>query len=189
MTEALQIAWEWLDRPGLELLRIAESDAMVELNGNAVFEFEQGTAQLRYTVRLDAGWHVQHARVHCRQGGKAFSTELSHSGTGWWVDGELRPDLADCDDIDIMGSPSTNTLPIRRLPWIEGVPRGLHMAYIRLPDLKIEPVAQRYTAIDPSVGGARRFRYESVATGFSAELHVDQSGLVVDYPPYWRRLR
>jgi hypothetical protein len=41
---------------------------------------------------------------------------------------------------------------------------------------------QRYTRL-----ADRRYLYGS--SGFAVELEVDEHGLVIDYPPYWRRLR
>lgn len=85
------------------------------------------------------------------------------------------------------------------------------MAYIRLSELAVEPVSQRHTPLGTEPDGTRRFRYETLgSTGhrsqkgtptgrgvsgyhsqdvqFSAELLVDAEGLVIEYPPYWRRM-
>jgi hypothetical protein len=104
-----------------------------------------------------------------------------------------------------MGTPLTNTLPIQRLPWTPGQSRDFTMAYIRLPDLNVQPVRQRYTAGTAGDPRLRAFRYQmlpsdargqeaasteryhSAGSGFSAQLLVDPDGLVLHYPPYWRR--
>ena len=46
----------------------------------------------------------------------------------------------------------------------------------------VEPAAQDYTKLGPT-----RFRYRSLSSGFTADLTVDADGLVVEYPPFWRR--
>ncbi len=96
--------------------------------------------------------------------------------------------------------PLTNTLPLRRSAWTPGQRRDFTMAYIRLPELVVVPVAQRYTALEQGhfryeLGAGRLVRggpsdapgYHRVDDGFTAELEVDADGFVLHYPPYWRR--
>jgi hypothetical protein len=96
--------------------------------------------------------------------------------------GEL-PELAEFVDVDLEISPSTNTLPIRRLNLAIGESRELTAAWVRFPELTVEPLAQRYTRL-----AERRYRYESVVSGFTAELEVDDLGLVVTYEGLWQRV-
>ncbi len=93
-----------------------------------------------------------------------------------------RDDLAGCIDVDLGITPSTNTLPIRRLNLQVGESADVTAAWVRFPELTVEPLAQRYTRLDE-----RRYRYEST-TGFSAELEVDELGLVVRYGDIWERV-
>jgi hypothetical protein len=48
-------------------------------------------------------------------------------------------------------------------------------------------MAQRYTCVEQTADGGV-FRYESVASGYTALLPVDAQGLVGDYPEAWRRV-
>jgi len=108
------------------------------------------------------------------------------SGREWSRDGVAQreqPDLADCVDVDLGISPSTNTLPIRRLNLAVGESRELTAAWVRFPELTVEPLAQRYTRL-----AERRYRYESIVSGFTAELEVDDLGLVINYEGIWRRV-
>ena len=89
-------------------------------------------------------------------------------------------------DIDIMTTPFTNTLPIRRLALPPDAATVLRVVYIRIPELSVEAFDQEYTRLDPAMP-PRRFRYRSLASGFTAELAVDAGGLVIDYPGLWRR--
>jgi hypothetical protein len=52
---------------------------------------------------------------------------------------------------------------------------------VKFPGLEIQPLAQTYTRLSEN-----RYRYES--PGFSAELHVDELGLVITYKNGWERL-
>ena len=94
------------------------------------------------------------------------------------------PDLAGCIDVDIAATPFTNTLPIRRLNLAEGQARDIRLAYVPLPHLEVEPVAQRYTCLEEG----RRYLYEGLFRRFQGELHVDADGLVLDYPDTFKRV-
>jgi len=93
------------------------------------------------------------------------------------------PSVAGCLDVDLAFTPATNILPLRRLGLAVGESREMIAAWVRFPDLSIEPLAQRYTRLDE-----RRVRYESRGGAFTAELEVDELGLVVRYPPLWERV-
>ena len=60
----------------------------------------------------------------------------------------------------------------------------MRAAWLRFPEMRLEPLAQRYTRVD-----AERYRYASAAGDetFEAELRVAPSGLVIDYAGLWTR--
>lgn len=86
-------------------------------------------------------------------------------------------------DVDLGGSPLTNTLPVRRLDLLTAPPGTRHrvtVAWVLLPSLEVLAAEQFYTAAG---AGAVRF-----ASGdFTAELTVDDDGFVVSYPGLARR--
>jgi uncharacterized protein len=98
----------------------------------------------------------------------------------WTFDGEPRPDLDGCIDVDLGWTPATNTLPIRRLGNAADEPQTIRVAWLRWPELVILPSDQTYTR-----RGDRLWTYASGE--FSADLDVDEHGVVVDYgrPPIW----
>lgn len=73
-------------------------------------------------------------------------------------------------------TPATKTLPIGRLDLGIGESASIIAASIKFPELEIQPLSQRYTRTAKNT-----YRYES-NTGFSAEIRVDEFGLVIDYP-------
>jgi hypothetical protein len=105
-------------------------------------------------------------------------------GRRWVIDGEHRGELNGCVDIDLGWTPATNTLPIRRLEFAKGVPRTTRVAWLKWSELVFMPAEQTYT---------RRSEYVfTYASGdFTADLHVDEQGVVVTYgqPPIWQELR
>ena len=86
-------------------------------------------------------------------------------------------------DVDLAVTPATNTLLIRRLDLSIGrVSRSLP-AWVKFPELTGEPLSQRYTRLAKNT-----YRHES-DTGFSAEMGVDDLGLVTTYPGGWSASR
>ncbi|MBA2672145.1 putative glycolipid-binding domain-containing protein [Ramlibacter sp.] len=207
MTQQL-IAWEWLERPGLDVANVERDEQGVRVQGRVVAEWEGVPLDLAYTLHCEPQWQFQQVELKLAHGAVRRELRLRKHSEGWEVDGAARPDLAEALDIDIMGTPLTNTLPIQRLSWTPGQSRDFVMAYIRLPDLQVQPVRQRYTAGASDDPKLRTFRYQMLAgssaqgqgqeaasteryhsagSGFSAELLVGSDGLVLRYPPYWRR--
>jgi len=181
------IVWEWADRPGLEHLSLDIAPDGIAADGVVLVALERRLVRLRYAVRCDARWAVREASLAVDQDGGQRSLALARDGNGQWrVDGGKRADLDGCTDIDIMTTPFTNTLPIRRLALPPDAATVLRVVYIRIPELSVEAFDQEYTRLDPAMP-PRRFRYRSLASGFTAELAVDAGGLVIDYPGLWRR--
>ncbi len=55
------------------------------------------------------------------------------------------------------------------------------MVYVSVPDLRLSKFDQRYTCISQHEDGGI-YRYESLNSGFTSELKIDEDGMVVDYP-------
>jgi hypothetical protein len=182
------IVWEFADRPGLECLQLVADAKGVTAEGVVVLGLNTETVRLRYTIDCDPDFGFRAATLTLQCGPQRISRMVARDDQGIWrVDGRERPDLAPCRDIDVMATPFTNTLPIRRLGLAPGAAAEIAAAYIRLPDLEIAVATQEYGRLT-GAGLPARYRYGSRATGFSAELSVDQDGLVVDYGAIWRRL-
>lgn len=181
-----EIIWEFVPWPGIEHLRLTVRDDGVVADGLVVGVDEGAAFRARYEVRCDAAWRVREVRAALLDGGEIH---LMADGTGHWTtaDGEPRPDLAGCLDVDIRVTPFTNTLPIRRLGLRQGESAELAVAYVALPALDVTPVRQRYTCLAAEPDGGL-YRYESLTTGFRADLPVDADGLVLDYPGIFRRV-
>jgi len=136
------------------------------------------------TVRLElaAGrWRV----TTSEQGDlDAALTAAGHAGAG--LPGTEDPDLLyGAFDVDLTGSPLTNTLPIRRLNLLEaevGVAHRISVAWVLVPSLEVVQADQIYT---PLGDGVVRFATET----FSADLVLGDDGFVADYPGLARLIR
>ncbi|KQQ05088.1 hypothetical protein ASG06_00200 [Rathayibacter sp. Leaf185] len=135
-----------------------------------------------YDVTADRSWTTVAVKAaNLSDAGRAELT-LTRDSTGrWTANGELRPELDGCLDVDFESSAVTNTLPLHRLDFVEGVGVDVPAAFVRADDLRVERLEQRYTLIE---AGPEQilFHYESSTFGFACDLRYDGSGLVAEYP-------
>ncbi len=110
---------------------------------------------------------------------------LERAGTGWRVDGSLRPDLEGAEEPDLSVTPFCNSFPIRRMP--EGSPESLTLdtAFIDGPALTVARSSQRYDRQGP---GRVRYVDLGLSRGFEADLVVDELGLVLRYEHLFERI-
>jgi hypothetical protein len=195
--------WQRLDTGGTEICTLMSSATSSHwpnlLKGYVMVELGGLATDFWYNVWCDAAWQTKEVYIvpwivpfdaKTYRGLKLRSDGGRWLAAGWNAEGPERErterelsDVAGCIDVDLGISPSTNTLPIRRLNLEVGESRELTAAWVRFPELTVEPLAQCYTRLTE-----RRYRYESSASGFTAELEVDDLGLVVDYQGIWRRV-
>jgi uncharacterized protein len=183
------VFWSTLQEPGMEHLQLTEAPEAVIADG-VVLGVADGTPfELTYQVRVDQTWRVQACELRTA-GAASHELLLIADGMGHWLDatGASVPALDGCLDIDIAVTPFTNTLPVRRLALAPGASEEIVVAYISVPDLSVRPARQRYTHLTRTDAGST-YRYEGLESDFRADIAVDADGLVVDYPPIWRRVR
>lgn len=78
----------------------------------------------------------------------------------------------------------TNSLPLWCEPLAIGERREFRMVWVNALDMTLYPQAQAYTRL-----AQQRYRYETLdGSGFSAELPVDDDGIVLDYPGLFQRV-
>ncbi|MFC3382882.1 putative glycolipid-binding domain-containing protein [Couchioplanes azureus] len=155
----------------------------------------------RYEIRTDPAWITTSLEVGTEGAGWSRTLRLTAEGGRWrattgeqgdldaaltagghpgaGLPGSEDPDLlVGAYDVDLTGSPLTNTLPIRRLGLAKsdpGVAHRVSVAWVLLPSLEVIQADQIYTAL-----GDGRVRFASET--FSADLTVDDDGFVLDYP-------
>ena len=114
--------------------------------------------------------------------------EVTVNEEGVWTDrfNNAIEALDGCVDLDISATPFTNTLPIRRVPLRPGEAAVIEVAYLSVPDLEWQLSMQRYTCKAQTVSGAR-YHFESLRSGFEAEITVDSEGFVLNYPGFFVR--
>jgi hypothetical protein len=155
----------------------------------------------RYELQTDPSWVTSRFDVSTEGAGWARTLRLELAAGRWrattseqgnldaalsaagharaGLPGTEDPDLLyGAFDVDLTGSPLTNTLPIRRLGLLKadpGVAHRLSVAWVLLPSLEVVQADQIYT---PLGDGLVRFASET----FSADLVIDDDGFVRNYP-------
>lgn len=174
--------WEDWSGGGLQHVVLTERTDGVVADAVCVVA-DDGDYAVRYRIECDAGWRCRALDVEIV--GTASTLRLRGDGRGRWTyaDGTRLPALDGAIDVDLPITPFTNTLPIRRLALAAAASAEIDVVYVRTPALSVEVDRQRYTCIEPR----RRYRYEAVDGSFTAELEVDDAGLVLTYPGLFRR--
>jgi hypothetical protein len=145
-----------------------------------------GPFRLRYRLTWDEAWRLRDAELVSATEQLTRTLSLHTDGKGHWRDhdGRFIDDLDGCLDIDIWPTPFTNSFPIRREPMVVGERRQFRMAWICAPELTVQAQGQAYTRL-----ADRLYLFEALdGSGFSAELPVDEDGIVLDYPKLFRRV-
>ena len=176
------ILWRSLFFVGHESCRLVLAGPEWHLQGTAVFAYEGKPCRLDYQIACDAAWHTLSVHVEGWLGETSVDISIqTDSGKRWWLNDMEQPEVAGCTDIDLNFSPSTNLLPIRRLGLAVGEASGVNAAWLRFPSFKLERLPQQYRRLEENT-----YRYESAGGQFVAELKVNSSGFVLDYPNLWQ---
>jgi hypothetical protein len=184
------VVWEPVDAVGTEHLTV-EFEGGLHADGTVVGIGEnEGTAapfRIRYRVACDGTGTVRQVEIDPL--GVGDGMELGHDGNGNWTkNGKPAPELDGCRDVDISATPFTNTIPIRRLGLKSGESETISVVYLAVPAMTTTAAEQRYTCLEPLDSDGGVFRYESLESGFTADLPVDSDGVVLDYPGVFRRV-
>jgi hypothetical protein len=175
--------WRRLDVPGQEEARIEQTAGGWRLTGQVKAEETSIRAQLRYVIECAHDWRTQWAVVTGSASAAPIRLEFVADGAGHWrLNGVPLPLVEGALDIDLGFTPATNLLPIRRLDLAVGQRADVRTAWVRFPELRVEPLEQSYQR-----EATRVFRYDALVDGesFRARLDTDEFGRVLHYEGLW----
>jgi hypothetical protein len=190
------VLWREIADPGTHWCELVQEINGWRLSGLVLTVFADHPAQVRYEIVVDETWATRDVEVAIRSGATGAERRLQltiDAVQRWQVQRDpplpagATPDDPEAwrglFDIDLSLSPATNTLPIRRIAPAIGESMRSTAVWVIFPELTIERLPQRYTRLDD-----RRYRYESHAGAFQADIVVDDLGLVVSYEGLWQRI-
>ena len=176
--------WRGVDEISLDRFRLEEFSGGLIISGRVLAAREQKSIEVHYTVLCNPAWETIEAHVTLISGENPQQLHVRRdSRDQWWREESPIAEVAGATDIDISITPATNTLPIRRLALQVGESRDVDAAWVRIPELTLSRLSQRYTRT-----GERSYRYESGNGSFKADLEVDAEGIVLSYGSLWENV-
>jgi len=176
--------WRWLQGTGLERFELARASDDWIFRGTILTLAADAAAEAKYEIVCDRSFRTREANVSVRDATGERTLQIATEKGRWYENGRENKTVVGALDIDLGWSPSTNTLPIRRLKLEIGQTSGEFMAaWVRFPDLTLQPLPQEYVRL-----ADRQYRYSSRSGAFVANLLVDDDDLVLDYERFWQRV-
>nr|WP_042184500.1 putative glycolipid-binding domain-containing protein [Kibdelosporangium sp. MJ126-NF4]CEL16342.1 FIG00822637: hypothetical protein [Kibdelosporangium sp. MJ126-NF4]CTQ94266.1 FIG00822637: hypothetical protein [Kibdelosporangium sp. MJ126-NF4] len=188
----LILTWQGIDSARLESVRLLVADNRLRASGRliaaATADDEAYSASYEAATDQSGGFSRLLIRATTAEEERQISVSRTEDGT-WLVDrgqGTERSTFGGALEVDVAGAVLFNSLPIRRLGLHrESARHELPVVYVSLPDLSVRVSHQTYTTV--SVG-----EDSSVITyadeSFTADVTVDSSGFVIEYPRLARRV-
>ncbi len=192
------LMWRRLDVPGTEIAFVTEQTGRLAVRGS---QHALDPVPYSLTYQLHVGAERTALAAHAEGADWSRRLELARVAERWHVtteshgasdlaafDGEqLRPpappgiadpdQLRDALDVDLGGSPMTNSLPLRRLQMLHREPgwsTRILTAWVLPPTLEVVPSVQSY-----AVEGSRLIRYGDASSSLLVEYASD--GWVAHY--------
>jgi hypothetical protein len=178
------LLWKNKENHSLEYFNLISKGSAFVLEGTVILLLKGLPTRITYKIECDKHWKTKDVAIRQEMSSNTSHLTLKVSNKQIWkTKGSKILFATGLHDVDLEVTPATNTLPIWRIRLKEGESQQIDAVWVRFPSLKVERLRQRYTKID-----RRRYRYESLSTGYQAELEVDESGLVVSYDNLWHRV-
>jgi len=176
--------WRWLKGTGLERFEFLRAGDEWLFRGTILTLAHDAAAEARYEITCDRSFRTRSANVSVRDAAGERTLQIDAQEGRWYENGGENQTVAGAIDIDLGWSPSTNTLPIRRLGLDVGQTSGEFIAaWVRFPELTLQPLQQEYLRLSD-----REYRYSSRAGAFVANVLVDNDGVALNYEGFWQRV-
>lgn len=182
-----EIWWFSLDEIGLEQLEITENDNQINAESLILRVFENQPYRINYRISCDKKWFVREVDLRISNS-KNERIKLNSDGYGNWTDekGNKLPEFEGCFDIDISATPFTNTLPINRLSFDKGQRIEISVIYFLIPKMTFQRSIQCYEYLE---NGLFRFEEKGIFNGFSADIHINSDGFILEYPRLFKQIK
>ena len=177
------LLWTGREYHSLENCLVTKTDSGFVIASTIVGYYEGRIYKVEYQIKTNLRWETLLVEINSRHSDQAQNIRMEGDGKGKWMrEGKEVAQYTGCIDIDIPLTPFTNTLPINRLRLEENQTAEIKVLYLDLLSQQIIPVKQKYVRLP----GAK-YHYENIPNDFEADIAVDESGFVADYPSLFVR--
>jgi hypothetical protein len=177
--------WQWVQSPGLERFEFSRIGDEWVFRGTILTLSHDAPAEMRYEIACDRSFRTKNAKISLVDASGEHTLKIDARDGRWFENGRENQVVNGAIDIDLGWSPSTNTLPLKRLKLEIGQSSGEFVAaWVRFPELTLQPLRQEYLRL-----GDRQYRYSSRGGAFVAKLTMDKDDLVMDYEGFWFRAK
>ncbi|MBP2321563.1 hypothetical protein JOF56_001948 [Kibdelosporangium banguiense] len=186
------LTWQGVGAPRLESVRLLVADNRLKASGRLIAAADGGDEAFStsFEAATDASGAFSRLLIRATTAEDECQISVSRTRDGVWLvdrgQGAERSAFDGALEVDVAGAVLFNALPIRRLNLHrEAGEHELSVVYVSLPDLKVRVSRQTYTTV--SIGeqsSVVNYRDET----FSADMTVDSSGFVLEYPGLARRV-
>ncbi|PKF74161.1 putative glycolipid-binding domain-containing protein [Chryseobacterium sp. PMSZPI] len=177
------LIWQGIAFQSLEYFKLEEHNKKHIVTSRVIGYYQNSVYTLDYHLTIDQDWNILSFLI------ESEVNTIKHTLTGkkiqddWEINNVINPDFKDFPFIDISLTPFTNTLPINNLRLAENSSQEIKVIYIDVLNKVIKPVTQQYTRIS-----ADQYRYDNLQTDFTADISVDENGLIVNYPELFEKI-
>jgi uncharacterized protein len=177
------LLWSGLEYQSMEFCKVANIDTGSEISSTIFGVYNGRIWRVSYMIMTSKNWETTSLELHCRSRGAADHFKLERKENGNWIaNGKYDPAFDECIDIDISLTPFTNTLPINRLQLKTGQESEIKVIYFDLLNHNIKVRQQKYRRVSQST-----YHFENIPNDFECDIKVDDSGYVIEYPPFFTR--
>jgi uncharacterized protein len=174
--------WKRLDVDGMDACIVDRLGDGFSISGTAVFLTNGDPAKLDYVVTCDRQWFSTSAMVTGWVGNQVRSREMVKSSQGGWlVNVQTVAGLGGLHDVDLGFTPATNMNALNRLRLEIGATAQTTALWLDPDDWAVKPLIQIYHRLSET-----NYAYASPMHDYSAQLVVDNVGLIRSYPGLWK---
>lgn len=176
--------WKGILYQSLECFTLREDTGNYIISSKIIGSYLDKIYTAEYTINTDRNWNVLEFLIQSEVNSAKNTLSGKKRGNKWEINQTERPEFEGIQYIDISLTPFTNTLPINTLKLQENKSQEIQVIYIDVLNSALRPASQRYTRT-----AKEKYLYENIPKNFEAEITVDESGLVLDYPQLFERVK
>ena len=172
------LLWAGREYHSIENCLVDTTNKGSEITSTIIGHYDNKIYQVEYRIKTNHNWETVFFEINSRHNNRIQSLLFEGDGKGNWTSNNKQASqFKGCIDIDIPLTAFTNTLPINRLKLIQDQEQEIQVIYLDLLEEQIKPVRQKYKRLSNT-----EYHYENVPNDFEANIQVDESGFVIDYP-------